>query len=93
MRLKDNFPNTKEEAIKFGVIIRDAKGVFKIFEHNKNIERTINSVNLFLLKNGYNQISVDAFVKNDYSFESNDKIITLSLHGYQEALVLFLERE
>lgn len=91
--LRDNFPKTKEEAKKFDVEIRDAIGIFKIFEHNETIEKTINEVNTFLVKNGYDRISIDEFLANENSYISEDEIVSLSLHSYKEALVLFVEKE
>ncbi|WP_339655342.1 hypothetical protein [uncultured Maribacter sp.] len=98
MRLRDNFPRTKDEANSFYVEIRDEVGVFKVFEIDDfssltSLEKTINNVNEFLVKNGFDSISSIEFIKNDFSYESVDEIVSLSKHGYLEEFVLFIERE
>jgi hypothetical protein len=93
MKLRDNFPNNNEEAKVFDVEIRDELAVFKIFETKETIEDTVRNVNIFLEKNGYEQIDVSKFVENEYSYYSEDEIVSLSLHGYIEALVLFINKE
>lgn len=98
MRLRDNFPITKEDAIKQGVEFLDEVSVFKIFQPEDNqslsaIEKMIHQVNVFLTENGYDSISPLEFVKNDFYYESTDEIVTLSQHGYLEEFVLFIERE
>ncbi len=93
MKLRDNFPKTAEEAKIFDVEIRDELAVFKIFEANETMEATVSDVNVFLAKNGYDPINVSKFIENEYRFESEDEIVSLSTHGYIEALVLFLEKE
>lgn len=98
MRLRDNFPTTKEDAKRFDVEIRDEVGVFKVFEIDDfsslaSLEKTINKVNEFLIKNGFDSISPIEFIKNDFKYESDDEIVSLSKHGYLEEFVLFIERE
>lgn len=98
MRLRDNFPITKEDATKQGVEFRDEVGVFKIFQPKDNhslsaLEKMIQQVNAFLTKNGYDSIRPIEFVKNDFYYESTDEIVSLSPHGYLEEFVLFIERE
>ncbi|WP_264520923.1 hypothetical protein [Flavobacterium sp. N1994] len=93
MRLRDNFPNTREEAKVFDVEIRDELAVFKIFETKKTMEATVAEVNSFLEKNGYDQINISEFIENEFRYESEDEIVSLSPHGFIEALVLFIERE
>jgi hypothetical protein len=93
MRLRDNFPNSKEEAKVFDVEIRDELAVFKIFEAKATIEDTVREVNIFLEKNGYDQIDVSKFVENENHYESPNDIVSLGLHGYTEALVLFINKE
>lgn len=98
MKLRDNFPTTKEGATKLDVEFRDKVGVFKIFEPEDNhslsaIEKMIHQVNAFLGKNGYDSISAIEFVKNDFTYESTDEIVSLSPHGYLEEFVLYIERE
>tara|TARA_R110002050_G_scaffold257504_1_gene396683 strand:- start:306 stop:1016 length:711 start_codon:yes stop_codon:yes gene_type:complete len=98
MRLRDNFPTTKEEAKSFDVKIRDEVGVFKEFKLEDSsslasLEITIIKVNEFLVKNGFDSISPIEFIKNDFSYESADEIVSLSKHGYFEEFVLFIERE
>lgn len=93
MRLRDSFPKSKEEAKVFDVEIRDELSVFKIFDTRETMEATVDDVNTFLEKNGYNQINIPKFIENEYRYESEDEIVSLSPHGYLEALVLFIERE
>lgn len=93
MKLRDNFPKTAEEAKNFDVKIRDELAVFKIFEGKETMEATVSDVNVFLAKNGYDQIDISKFIENEYSYESADEVVSLSLHGYVEALVLFIEKE
>lgn len=98
MRLRDNFPNTKEDTRSFDVEFRDEVGVFKIFQTEDNhslaaVEKMIYRVNEFLSENGYNSISPIEFVKNDFNYKSDDEIVSLSKHGYLEEFVLFIERE
>ncbi len=98
MKLRDNFPSIKEDAKSFDVEINDEIGVFKVFEIDDfsslaSLEKTINSVNKFLIKNGYDSISPIEFIKNDFSYESDDEIVSLGKHGYLEEFILFIERE
>jgi hypothetical protein len=93
MRLRDHFPNNSYEAKAFDVEIRDSLGVFKIFEEKESMEVTVADVNSFLIKNGYDQISILKFIENEFSYNSEDGIVSLGLHGYIEALVLFIESE
>jgi len=93
MKLRDNFPKTAEEAKLFNVEIRDELAVFKIFEGKETMEATVSDVNVFLEKNGYDQIDISKFIENEYNYESEDEIVSLSTHGYIEALVLFIEKE
>jgi hypothetical protein len=97
-KLRDNFPTTKKEAENFDVEIRDAKGIFKIFEPKdatslESIKDSINEVNNFLIKNGYDIVSVQKFIDNDYNYESSNNIVSLSKHGFLESFVLFIEKE
>jgi hypothetical protein len=93
MKLRDDFPKTAEEAKNFDVEIRDELAVFKIFEGKETMEATVSDVNVFLAKNGYDQIDISKFIENEYSYESADEVVSLSLQGYVEALVLFIEKE
>lgn len=93
MKLRDNFPKTEEEAKVFDVEIRDELAVFKIFEAKETMEATVSDVNVFLEKNGYEQINISKFIKNEYDYKSADEVVSLSPHGYIEALVLFIEKE
>lgn len=93
MKLRDNFPKTAEEAKYFDVEIRDSKGVFKIFEGEETMEATVSEVNVFLEKNGYDQIDISKFIENEYRYKTEDEIVSLGLHGYIEALVLFINKE
>lgn len=95
MKLKDYFPQTEKEAEKFDVVLQDKSTVFKIFKPENNstlaaIEKTVNEVNTFLEKNGFKTISVIDFVKNDFNYESEDEVVSLSKHGYLEEFVLFV---
>lgn len=97
-KLRDNFPKTSAEAQNFDVIIRDEKGVFKIFEPSDAtsldvIKVSVNEVNSFLIKNGYDVIPVKQFVDDDFYYESSDEVVSLSKHGYLESFVLFIEKE
>lgn len=93
MKLSDNFPKTDEEAKIFDVEIRDELAVFKIFEGKETMEATVSEANVFLAKNGYDQIDIPKFIENEYRYESEDEIVSLSPHGYIEALVLFIKKE
>jgi hypothetical protein len=98
MKLRDHFPTTKKEAKNFNVELRDADGVFKIFELDDastlaSIEKTIIGANEFLKTNGYAAISPIEFIKNDFVYESEKEVVSFSKHGYLEAFVLFIERE
>ena len=97
-KLRDNFPSTKKEAEKFDVEIRDEKGVFKIFETKDatsldSVKDSVREVNSFLIKNGYDIISVQQFIDDDFNYESSDEVVSLSKHGYLESFVLFIEKE
>lgn len=91
--LRFNFPDSKDDAKKYGVEFSNNDTVFKVFNHNLNIDQTVKDVNDFLVKNGYEQVPIKEFINNDYSFESSDEILSLGKHGYIEALVLFISRE
>lgn len=98
MKLRDNFPYTKKQAEKLGVEIRDAVGVFKVFKIDDPsslaaLEKTINEVNRFLEKNGYESISAIDFIKNDFDYESENRIVSLGADGYENSLVLDIETE
>jgi hypothetical protein len=93
MKLRDNFPETDEEAKYFDVEIRDELAVFKIFEGKETMEATVSDVNVFLEKNGYDQIDIPKFIENENSYESADEVVSLNPHGYIESLVLFIKKE
>lgn len=98
MRLRDNFPKTKEQAKTFNVELDHANCIFKIFDINDSssltsIDNTMKNVNQFLADNGYEPISVIDFIKNDFNYESEDEIVSLSRHGYLEKFVLFISNE
>lgn len=92
MKLRDSFPKTKEEAKSFEVEFKDEFTLFKIFETTDSIETTVLEVNLFLLKNGYEEINLFNFIEDEFNYDSSDELVSLSPHGYMEALVLFIEK-
>ena len=98
MKIRENFPRNKEEALSFDVNIRDSNGVFKVFEYEDpsslaSLEKTIKEANEFLVKNGYEPISPIEFIKNDFDYKSSDEVVSFSRHGYLESFVLFIERD
>jgi hypothetical protein len=92
MKLRDKFPKTQNEASKFGAHIKDSCTVFKIFEIVEPISEVKNQINSFLLENGYEVIPF-AKLDSEYSYDSDDDIVSLSLHGYEESFVLFISKE
>lgn len=99
MKLRDNFPETEEQAKAFDVVLRDSIGVFKIFKIEDptsltSLDKTLQNINHFLENNGYDTISAVDFIKNDFEYESENSAISLSPHGYDaNKLVLHIERE
>lgn len=93
MKLRDNFPKTTQEARVFDMEFKYGIGVFKNFKNNDKIEKTVNDVNEFLVKNGYDKVPLVKFLLDENSYISEDEVVSLGLHEYQEALVLFIENE
>jgi hypothetical protein len=98
MKLRENFPKTKQEAKNFNVEFEHLNTVFKVFIPDDpstltSLEKTIIEINDFLVKNGYEAISPIEFIKNDFYYESEDEIVSISKHGYLEGLVLFIEKD
>ena len=96
MKLRDNFPRTHEEAKIFDVEILDKSTVFKIFESEdtlNGVKVIVKEVNIFLEYNGYESINISKFIENDFSFESENNLVSLSKHGYLIAFVLFIAYE
>ncbi len=96
MKLRDNFPSSKEEAKIFDVEILDKSMIFKVFDSEDSLEGfkiTVEKVNNFLLTNGYELINISKFIEDDCSYDSADELVSLSKHGYISALVLFITDE
>lgn len=98
MKLRDNFPETEEQAKGFEVVLRDSIGVFKMFEIEdttslSSLDKTLQNVNHFLENNGYDKISAVDFIKNDFVYESENSEVSLTSHYYTDKLILSIERE
>lgn len=96
MKLRNSFPKSKEEATKFDVEFFDVATIFKIYESVDSFDRiksVVGAVNIFLDYNGYEQINIPKFIEEECNYESQDKIVSLSKHGYIVALVLFIKKE
>jgi hypothetical protein len=96
MKLRDNFPKTKEEAKILDVEISDKSMIFKVFDSEDSLEgfkSSVEVVNDFLLNNAYDSINISKFIEDDFSYESENNLVSLSKHGYVSALVLFITDE
>jgi hypothetical protein len=98
MKLRENFPKTKQEAKNFNVDFEHINTVFKVFIPDDpstliSLEKIIIEINDFLVKNGYEAISPIDFIKNDFYYESEDEVVSISKHGYLESFVLFISNE
>jgi hypothetical protein len=98
-RLRDHFPETKDEASEFDVIIYDEVTVFKVFElHEKLVGEqllgeVVDRINEFLTKNGYSKIPINEIdMEEGPRYDSPDGLYSLSKHGYCDDLVLFIKK-
>jgi NTP pyrophosphatase (non-canonical NTP hydrolase) len=88
--LRDNFPNTKIEANKYNGFLNHINQFCIIFNFDKDLKTTLETINKFLNTNGYESINLNQ-IDEVFSFEN--ELLSLSKHGYNEELVLFINRE
>lgn len=86
--LRTNFPNNDDEAKEYGGFMRDENSFCRLFDFRNSLEETLKEVNSFLFENGYRKVVPHEF-DNDFRYENEE--LSLSLHGYKEELVLFIE--
>lgn len=84
------FPTTKAGASIYGGFMIDGKFFCRTFEMEETLEKTLNTINDFLDNNGYEKILTEQ-LNEEYSFKEYP--VSLSKHGYQEEMVLIIERD
>lgn len=89
--LRDYFPSSKEGSSLYGGFLKDETLFCRIFSAKDTVEEMLLNVNQFLLDNGYSEIPLNEFSNETYSYDEFP--VSLSLHGYQEEFVLFINRE
>jgi NTP pyrophosphatase (non-canonical NTP hydrolase) len=88
--LREFFPSTNEGATIYEGFLQNTNCFCKIFDIKTSISETINDISDFLVKNGYDEVKLEMFDDNNTYKESP---VTIAHHGYQEQLVLFIERD
>ena len=88
--LRKYFPTTKAGANIYGGFIYSEKFFGRTFEMEETLEKTLNTINDFLDNNGYEKILTEQ-LDEEYSFREDP--VSLSKHGYQEEMVLIIERD
>jgi len=86
--LKKCFPNNNNEAKAYEGDMLDDSTFFKVFPFENSLEKTLESINLFLFNNGYHKVISEEF---DEEMSYNDHKFSISKHGYNEELVLFVK--
>lgn len=88
--LREYFPNTNEGALIYGGLLHHINCFCKTFDVKSTFLDSIKDINSFLEFNGYDIVKLEEF-----DDEKTYKVgpITISPHGYQEQLVLFIERD
>jgi NTP pyrophosphatase (non-canonical NTP hydrolase) len=89
--LRQFFPSTKTGAALYECYLSDANTVFRIYDlSNSSFENVLSDVNTFLTANGYSTID-----KTDFDVEKFYEEFPVSFHphGYQEKMILTLERD
>lgn len=87
--LRTNFPSHHKGAELYGGFLI-SPGVFgKIFQQNSQFGDVLNSINDFLLENGYEKIESDE--TNQHHFDKAP--VSLSEHGSKHEVILRIERE
>lgn len=86
--IKTNFPTNNIEASKYGGFMHSEKFFCKIFDFIESPEKSLDIINDFLLENGYEKVEK---LDEELSFENS--CFSISKHGYQEQLVLFINRD
>lgn len=88
--LREFFPNTDKGALIYGGFLNHQNCFCKVFESKSTIADTLIDINNFLELNGYETASATDFDEtNTYKYYP----VTIAPHGYQEQLVLFIERD
>ncbi len=87
--LKETFPANNNEAEKYGGFMYYDTCFCKIFNFNDTFENVLKTINIFLKKNDYQEVEINKF-DEEYYFEND--ILSISKHGYQEELVLFINK-
>lgn len=88
--LRKYFPSTDEGASIYGGFTQGLNCFCKIYDVKATLEESIKPINTFLESNGYEIAVASEFDEtNTYS----NPPITIAPHGYQEQLVLFIQRD
>ena len=89
--LRQFFPTTQSGASLYGCYCHDVNAVFKLFElKEKSLDIVVLNVNEFLLQNGYPSIEISEF---DDEYRYNQFPVSFYPHGYDESMVLMIERD
>ena len=90
LKLRDNFPTNENEASMFGGFMNYETCFCKIFDFKNSLEHTLIEINLFLKQNRYDTVGINDL---DEEFNYENEFLSISKHGYQEQLVLFIDKE
>jgi len=88
--LREFFPTTDEGALLYKGFMDYINCFCRIFDVKDSLENSIKEINLFLEENGYEAAEIGQFDEN-LVYEKGP--VTISPHGYQEQLVLNINRD
>lgn len=88
--LRDFFPSTNKGASLYGGFLKHENCFCRVFDLKDGLTETINEINAFLETNGYTTATPEEF---DETYTYINEPVTISPHGYQEQLVLFIDRD
>ena len=88
--LREKFPNTDNEAKLYDGFLTNINQFSKVFNFSNSLNESLIPINLFLTNNGYDKIIEKDFNEN---FEFENELVSISKHGFNEELVLFINRE
>ncbi|MBK7148056.1 MAG: DUF2075 domain-containing protein [Bacteroidetes bacterium] len=88
--LREFFPTTNIGASIYGGFLHDQNCFCKVFDMKQNLAETLIDINQFLKTNGYEGVQAEEF---DETNSYRNEPVTIAPHGYQDQLVLYIERD
>jgi NTP pyrophosphatase (non-canonical NTP hydrolase) len=88
--LRTFFPSTDAGANLYGGFMHDTNFFSKVFDLSTSVLKTLKEINVFLCSNGYEAADHEAYSADNGYVEGP---VSISKHGYQDQMVLIIERD